>query len=337
MDNSSVSTTNTSSTVRRKVGKIVCISRESLNSLAEPKSQANVLEDLCRGVHKNLAGNFAQLEKESLKSMDRIQVMLKAASAIHARQPAPDASGNHISRATGAVSLEPLGDFKVKRKSPRYKYEKATLDFHATVSNPEWNSRFVHANALELPHRLPKLAEASDAANCDAYFEDYLIGGAKHSHHQKQQHIHAHSHPPVAEEVEEDPVETMIATYLFQKKVRRKRPAQDSPPLKLENNNNSAVGEGTINPKDTVQNSIYERNKTSWEAVLGEFHEYAEKHINVKDLSEVANLREPAPLCIPILNYLCLLFGLSPSWAVAKKYIFKDVNILKRFLIHVSV
>jgi hypothetical protein len=317
---SSVNSVNTNTTLGTKNKKKATISHELINSLAEPKSMAHVLDGLSKSVHKNLAGNFAILERESQRNVDRIQIMLNAAELFSARQPAPDGSGNHISRAAVtvssslSVSTDALHDFRVKRKSPRYKYEKATLPTKTLLEHPDWNDRFVHAESLELPHRLPKLNSDS---KCDYFFDDYRIGGAKHLQQNR----------PDRENDQElySPTESMIATYLFQKLPRKKHGSLSPLPL--------APNSGKL---DIAQQAVYERNKLSWEAVLGEFYEYAEKHIAVKDLSEIANLREPAAVCLPIIGYLCHLFGLLPSWPVAKKYIFKDVNILRRFLNHVS-
>jgi hypothetical protein len=399
----------------RKVGKPSVASQESLSALSEPKSQAHILQHLSRSVHKNLAGNFAMIERESAKSVDRIQVMLQAAEQFNLREASQStmygyACSNHISRLepmqhNNSDDQSSMSTQKLKRREPRYKYEKATLpppSGNISHLHPDWNGRFVYGDCLNTntnsalspghapsshgnPHKLPKLDHASSSSSSSslsssirhvgddnhhpiniALLEEFRFssssGSPKNANKQtnnsdptQQQQQGSIGDDGLAGDAakEEDEVEiinytqaqNMIATYLFQKlpkkrrKKKKKSKANDNSskylqPLELE-------ASGAHGPQDyyfTPANiAIYERNKISWESLLADFRAYAEKHISIKDLYEIANLRDPPSVYMPLFVYLCHLFGLSPpSWAACKKYIFKEVSLLRRFLVNVS-
>jgi hypothetical protein len=68
-----------------------------------------------------------------------------------------------------------------------------------------------------------------------------------------------------------------------------------------------------------------------WDSLVENLYAAAEA-VMYRDLVEVANMREPPASVVTIVGYLCVLLGLTPSWQVARRSLFKELIPLQKFL-----
>ena len=68
-----------------------------------------------------------------------------------------------------------------------------------------------------------------------------------------------------------------------------------------------------------------------WDGLIDNLREAANA-IQYRDLVELARMREPPAVILPIVGYVSVLLGLTPSWLSARRSLFKELVPLQKFL-----
>jgi hypothetical protein len=78
-------------------------------------------------------------------------------------------------------------------------------------------------------------------------------------------------------------------------------------------------------------NSLVRTAAGVWDSLIENLAAAADA-IMYRDLVEVSNMREPPATVETVIGYLCVLLGLTPTWAIARRSLFKELVPLQKFL-----
>jgi hypothetical protein len=58
--------------------------------------------------------------------------------------------------------------------------------------------------------------------------------------------------------------------------------------------------------------------------------------VTASDLAEIASWLKPPVAAVDIIGYICILLGVNPDWATAKKLLLKNIPLLHHFILKVG-
>lgn len=87
---------------------------------------------------------------------------------------------------------------------------------------------------------------------------------------------------------------------------------------------------------DSDANKLMLNAEYMWHCMMAELRKAA-AHIHYKDLVELAGLHHPSTTVINVMSYFNALLGITPSWETSRKYLFKELIPLLKFIEGVCV
>jgi hypothetical protein len=246
-------------------------------------------------------------------------------------------SSNHVkyARSPSPASRVSTASSKLPDISPTRHHHKKNHGHHKGKMSGDDSSKFLHTTYLFLPKLARKVASmnAFPASNSAKHHIDYID--------------EAYIPDPVHRSGHKRSSPSSSVTSSKQQPTNREAVKTPSSIYKWESMSGKATSSGKMlthvdRAKDKEEHpDIFENMLTYWKELIVNFQSVIHYNFSVAASSgdylyEICKMREPPPMLIAIIGYICLLVGMEPTWAVARKTVLKEVGAFRRLLSTIS-